>query len=118
MKQIKPVLIFLLVMAVILAGCGKEKQAEEEDFFVPIAAYQFAKSEVQTRLPVPNSAVFPQFTAGGIEVEGLGDNLVEVRSYVSHRRDMTVEDVETVDFTVVLKYLGDGLYQLESLEFH
>jgi hypothetical protein len=100
----------------VMGGCGKDKSAgNEEDLAITFAAYQFAKSEIQVLMPIPNSAVFPQISGGSVAIEEL-DSVIEIKSHVSFR-ELPQGDLLSKDFIIVLTHLGDGQFQTESIIF-
>jgi hypothetical protein len=109
--------MFLLLLALLVNGCSKSEALDERnDVLVPFAAYQYSKAEVQTRLPHPNSAVFPPITAKDeVLIEELEGNHIKINSSVAHRTPETSE-LKSSNFTVVLEYLGDGLFKTISIE--
>lgn len=115
MKRSMVILLVLALMLALFSGCGKK--AAEEDIALPIAAYQYAKGEIQTRLPIPSSAVFPQYTDGSLDISLPAENKVQISGTVAHR-DPAKDAIITTNFTVVVVHQGKGLWKIESLEFH
>ena len=117
MKKRNIMLAFLCLLALsfIIAGCST-KQKDRDGFALPVAAYQFAKSEVQVLLSTPNAAVFPMISEGIVIIEELEDNMIIVTSSVSYN-DFEVDHMVSKNFTVVLKHLGNGIFQTNSIDF-
>jgi hypothetical protein len=109
-------ILFLMLLTLLVNGCSKSEAEADKDVLVPFAAYQYSKAEVQTRLPHPNSAVFPPITAKDeVLIEELEGNHIKINSSVAHRTPETSE-LKSSNFTVVLEYLGDGLFKTISIE--
>ena len=111
------VALLMLLPALFLNGCSRsEARSDKDDAFLPFAAYQYAKGEIQPRLPLPNSAVFALITEKDeVFIEELEGNRIEIKSVVGHRSSETSELVSS-NFTIVLEYLGDGRFNTVSVE--
>jgi hypothetical protein len=110
------ILLLIMAMALLAAGCKKENVAPKPDLALPIAAYQYAKSEVQLSLPLPNQAVFPHYSDESVSVEEHADGIFVVKAFVSYQ-DPEENEIVTDDFTVTLKSLGSGLFATQSIVF-
>lgn len=111
-------LALILTMILVSTGCSRNKAATEDDVMLAIAAYQYVKADVQTQLPVPNTAVFAHFTEDAVVVEELDAKQLAITSEVAHRLQYDSEEIVVDTFTAVITYLGEGRYRTESIDFH
>lgn len=114
MKRLALVLLVVLSLSVLAVGCGNNDADTTAGVATRFAAYQFAKTEIQRQLPVPNSAVFPNITSDMVEITELEDNLMEIQGTVAHRDPRSMATVAS-SFTIVVRYEGNEEWTTESM---
>ncbi|MCW3491320.1 hypothetical protein [Dethiobacter alkaliphilus] len=108
-------ILLLVVTTMIVAGCGSSND-EEDILGTRFTAYQYAKSEIQNRLPFPNSAIFPHISDQDyVDISGIDGEYFEVSGIVEHR-ESDIHEYETSEFAIVVIYQGNGLWEIESLD--
>ncbi|EEG77720.1 hypothetical protein [Dethiobacter alkaliphilus] len=102
-------ILLVFVVAIVAVGCGNSQA--EQDKKLEVAAFQYARGEVQSRLPSPNSAVFPGFeTVNIIEHD---DGTLELSGRVAHTAG---GQRASTNFNIIVYQEGNGLWRTESLD--
>ncbi|MBS4030822.1 MAG: hypothetical protein KGZ63_05295 [Clostridiales bacterium] len=107
-KWIALIMVSVLMISV-LTGCAT-RSAKVKDEPTEFMAWQFVQAVVKQRMARPNNTVFPRYNYATIERDG---NTFTVKAYV-HTRDN--DETVGLDFTVVVKYLGNDVFDEVSVE--
>ncbi len=107
-KYVAAVLLLLLLWA--LTGCGGRTQAQQDEP-TEFMAWQFAQAIVKQRMVRPNNTVFPRYSYATVEREG---NTFTISSSVTSRD--REDNPIGFDFTVVVKYVGNDVFEEVSVK--
>ncbi len=99
----------LLIAFILLAGRIRDAQSDKSK------AYLVAQDFVSERLVRPLSAEFPPRSAGGIEVEYLGDHRYLISGYLHSLN--TFGNLQQSNYMCIIRYAGAGEWVDEKVTF-